>query len=142
MNFLKELLKEFLRPLNLLLGKSTPSDPLVTIRRLRPNVLSVCVRIPGRIEPLERNERFEDPLQEALDAEELGEVTGGGTQLSAPDTAGRQEVEYCEIELELYETGRGLPLLRRELARLRVPRGTVLVYELNGNLIELPVYES
>ncbi len=142
MDFLKELLKEFLRPLNLLLGKSTPSDPLVAIRRQRPNVLSVCVRIPGRVEPLERGERFEDPLQEALDAGEFGEVTGGGTQLSVPDTAGRQQVEYCEIELELYETERGLALLRRELARLRAPRGTVLAYKLNGNSVESLVYDA
>lgn len=37
---------------------------------------------------MERGELFEDPLQEALDKEHLGEITGGGSQLSDPDESG------------------------------------------------------
>ncbi len=38
------------------------------------------VRNPGNIQPIERGERFEDPLHAALDKEKLGEVTGGVQQ--------------------------------------------------------------
>jgi D-alanyl-D-alanine carboxypeptidase len=39
------------------------------------------VLIPGHIQPVKRGERFEDPLQAALEKEKLGEVTGGGSQM-------------------------------------------------------------
>jgi hypothetical protein len=46
--------------------------------------LFVYVKIPGDIQPLARGERFEDPLQVALEAEQLGNISGGGSQLDDP----------------------------------------------------------
>jgi hypothetical protein len=45
------------------------------------------VRIPGDVQPIERGERYEDPLQTALEVEDLGEVTGGGSQMG----------EHCDL---------------------------------------------
>lgn len=39
------------------------------------------VRIPEDVQPIARGARYEDPLQAALHAEDLGEVTGGGSQM-------------------------------------------------------------
>ncbi|HET9317945.1 MAG TPA: hypothetical protein VFQ51_20290 [Vicinamibacteria bacterium] len=104
------------------------------------DALFVYVRIPAAIAPIERGERFEDPLNSALRQAHLGEVTGGGTGLSAPDAQGRHGIEYCGIDVDLYDPVKGIPFLREELARLNVPRGTVLEYELGGRSQQLQVY--
>jgi len=98
----------------------------------------LIVRIPGHIEPLERGERFEDPLDAALQTARLGEVTGGGTQLSEPDADGCCRILFCEIEVNLTDLGESLPIVRQELSRLQVPAGTTLHYEMNGAEHEEP----
>jgi hypothetical protein len=104
--------------------------------------LFVYVKIPAPIEPLERARRFADPLQQALQRAALGEVTGGGSQLSAPDEEGLRTIVYCGIDIDLHDTARGLALLRQELMRLEVPRGTVLQYRVAGEKHEQAVYEA
>jgi len=104
------------------------------------NPLFVYIRIPGDIDPEDRWEKFADPLQQALEKDDLGDVTGGGTQFSEPDENGEDFVEFCGIDVDLYDIVNGLALLRRELVRLRIPAGTVLVYELDGQEWEEPVY--
>jgi hypothetical protein len=104
------------------------------------NPLFVYIKIPGDFDPLDRGERFEDPLQEAMEKEHLGAVTGGGSQLSAPDDNDHRYTEFCGIDVDVYDAVKGLPLLRRELIRLRVPPGTALLYELEGQEWEEPVY--
>ena len=104
------------------------------------NPLFVYIRIPGDIDPEDRWEKFADPLQQALEKDDLGNVTGGGTQFSEPDENGEDFVEFCGIDVDLYDAVKGLPLLRRELLRLQVPAGTVLLYELDGHEWEEPVY--
>ena len=80
------------------------------------------VRIPGDIQPIERGERFEDPLQAALDEQDLGEVSGGGSQL-----AGRgKEIEFCGLDVEVTDRERGLQLIRDTMRHLGVPPGTVI----------------
>jgi hypothetical protein len=49
-------------------------------------------------------------------------------------------LKFCGIDVDLYEAVKGLALLRHELVRLRVPPGTMLLYELDGNEWEEPVY--
>jgi hypothetical protein len=102
--------------------------------------LFVYIRIPGDLDPQDRWERFADPLQQALENHDLGAVTGGGSQFSEPDEDGNDFVEFCGIDVDLYDAVNGLPLLRRELARLQVPSGTVLLYELDGKQWEEPIY--
>ena len=56
---------------------------LMRPRQERPSSLDpqlfVYVKIPGDIQPLARGERFEDPLDDALSASGLGQVSGGGS---------------------------------------------------------------
>jgi|SRR5215472_11399448 len=108
----------------------------------RANPLFVYIKMPGDIEPDDRHERFAEPLQEALEAGDLGVVTGGGSMLSAPDSEGERSVLFCGIDVDLYQLDKGLELLRQVLARLEVPPGTVLSYELNDQLYEEPVFRT
>ena len=94
------------------------------------------------MDPEDRWNNFADPLQQALEKEDLGEVTGGGTQFSEPDENGEDFVEFCGIDVDVYDPVNGLALLRRELIRLQAPKGTMLLYELDGREWEEPIYRT
>ena len=98
--------------------------------------------MPGDMDPEDRWEKFADPLQQALEKDGLGDVTGGGTQFSEPDENGDDFVEFCGVDVDLYDVVKGLALLCRELVRLQAPSGTALVYELNGHQWEQPIYRT
>jgi hypothetical protein len=130
----------FLKELKECLGRdSTLAASAAEINQVNP--LFVYVRIPGDLDPLERHERFAEPLHEALEKEALGCVTGGGSQFS-PDTNGEDEVEFCGIDVDLYNVEKGLVLLYRELILLKVRPGTLLLYELGGREWQDPVYAA
>ena len=103
--------------------------------------LFVYVKLPGDIQPLERGERFEDPLEAVLQRSGLGTITGGGSQLDEPHEDGRPRVEFAGLDVDLYDVARGLALLRAELVRLGAPAGTSLLYELDGQEHELGIGE-
>jgi hypothetical protein len=77
--------------------------------------------------PLVRGERFEEPLQLALEENGYGEVGGGGT-LQASEGG---EIVYCGIDVDLFDLDRGVPFVCDFLARLGAPRGSKLTYTLN-----------
>lgn len=104
------------------------------------NPLFVYVQMPVDLDPFDRSELFADPLQEVLEREKAGTVTGGGSIVSAPDEDGDTEVVFSGIDVDLYDVSKGLVLLQQELVRLQVPPGTLLIYELNGQEIRDPIY--
>src|SRR6476619_1458065 len=57
---------------------------------------TVLARLREHIEPMDRGSRYEDPVDAVLRERGLGQVTGGGSQLSESG-----ELEYADIELEL-----------------------------------------
>ena len=91
--------------------------------------LFVVVQIPESILPEERGSKYEDPLHAALQAQGLGEVSGGGTLLGSPKADGSSEVASVDIDVDLVDAERGLPVLRAELKKLNPPEGTELSYE-------------
>jgi hypothetical protein len=95
----------------------------------------VFVKIPESIMPVDRGEKYEDPLDKSLKKDALGEVTGGGSQLGEPDKDGARHIEWVGIDVELVDLARGLPALKAELKRLGVPPGTSIEYETNGEKI-------
>jgi hypothetical protein len=85
-----------------------------------PDPVSVTVTLNARLQPMDRGERFEDPLAEAVGAR--AEVTGGGTLLAETG-----EIEVCDIEIELREPGEALErLIITTLEGLGAPKGSVL----------------
>lgn len=53
-------------------------------------------RLNVRVGPIDRGELYEDPLSEMLQANALGEVSGGGTMLGEEG-----EIQFCELEISL-----------------------------------------
>jgi hypothetical protein len=111
---------------------ASDDDPTTAPSISRETPLCAYVKIPGNILPIERGERFEEPLQDALSRAGLGEVTGGGSQLDDPDEVGGPRVAFCGLDIDLYDVEAGLKLLLSELRRLGAPSGTVVLYELEG----------
>lgn len=108
----------------------------------KDNPLFVYVRMPVDLDPMDRHELFAEPLHEALEKEDLGAVTGGGTMFSPPDDDGEDEVQFSGLDVDLYNLERGIELLRRELIRLQVAPGTSLLYNLDGREWEEPIYPN
>jgi len=96
--------------------------------------LFVYVKIPGDIQPIARGERFEDPLQLALDATGLGKISGGGSQLDKPYPDGRPRVEYCGIDINVTDRDKARVLLMEKLIELAAPDGTELHYTKDGSM--------
>ncbi len=79
------------------------------------------VRIPEDIGPEQRGTRYEDALDDALEAHGLGSVTGGGSQLG-PGKA----IEYCGIDVHVHDPRRGLACIRRVMRERGAPEDTVV----------------
>jgi len=92
----------------------------------------IFVRLPEPLEPNERGDRYEDPLNAELQLADLGEVSGGGAQLSELRADGSRSIEWCGIDVDTTDVRRALTLLRRELPHLGCHTGTTLDYTLEG----------
>ncbi len=92
------------------------------------------VRIPESVGPIDRGDRYEDPLQQALSAGDLGEITGGGSQLGEGDS-----IAYCGLDVVVSDRERGLAVIRETMRRLSAPAGTV-IEEYLPSYVEHPVY--
>lgn len=90
-------------------------------------------KLNARILPLDRGERYEDPLAEALAGNGYAEITGGGTGM-----AENGEMSYCGIDIDLRDVEQGVPFICEFLANCGAPRGSVLEYEVNGEKVETP----
>ena len=76
----------------------------------------VLARITEHVEPIERGERYEDPLADFLNEHGLGEVTGGGSQLNADG-----EIEFADVELELVNLDDAVTKLVQQLEAMGAP---------------------
>ena len=60
--------------------------------------IMIIAQLNARVQPMDRGEYFEEPLDKVLKSEGIGEVTGGGTLL-ADESNG---IEYSDIEIMLH----------------------------------------
>jgi hypothetical protein len=97
--------------------------------------LFIYVRIPGDIQPLARADRFEDPLEAALQAAKLGHVSGGGSQLDDPYPDGSPRVEFCGLDIDTTDLDAARSLLMQELPKLSSPSGTELQYRRGESML-------
>jgi hypothetical protein len=93
----------------------------------------VFARITDPIPPLERGEKYEDPLDDALKSRGLGEVTGGGSSLDGG------KIEWIGVDLELKNLDDALIFARDTLRRLGAPAGSVLEYKRDEKDLTLPI---
>ena len=82
----------------------------------------VLARLYEHIEPIDRGNRYEDPLQAALEQENAGRVTGGGSQLNEAGS-----IDYVDIEIELADLEGALNLAVAALETAGAPRGSEIV---------------
>ncbi len=99
----------------------------------------VTARLNARVQPIDRGEYFEDPLDEALKELGLGAVTGGGTQL-ADEPAG---IEFCDLEICVANTDEAtLHTVIARLEQLGAPKGSRLIMEATGRELPFGVHEG
>ena len=95
--------------------------------------VTVTVQLNHLLMPIDRGDRYEDPLQEALTESGLGEVVGGGTmQLQSG------EIEYIDVEVSLTDESRGVPFLISRLEALGAPKGSKLQIAEGEGVREIP----
>jgi len=89
------------------------------------------IKIPESLGPVDRGEKYEDPLAAALG--ELGDVTGGGSQLGEGNT-----IEYCGIDVVVNDRDRGLKVIRKTMRSCGAPSDTI-IEEYRPKFRELPL---
>jgi hypothetical protein len=83
---------------------------------------SVTAQLNHKLGPLERGERYEDPLAEALKEARLGELEeSGGTMLSKEG-----EILFIDVHFFLFSLDEGIPFVTRFLEQRGAPKGSVL----------------
>ena len=76
----------------------------------------VLARLHEHIEPIDRGERYEDPLQAVLDDAKVGRVTGGGSQLNELGV-----IDYADVEIELANLDEALRIVSEALEKSGAP---------------------
>lgn len=98
----------------------------------------VVAQLNARIQPLDRDELFDEPLDDALRRASLGEVSGGGTMQGLSG-----EVEFCDIEIAVGAPGPDAEArIIEELERLGAPKGSKLMVEADGREVPFGVTEG
>jgi hypothetical protein len=82
----------------------------------------VLARVYEHIEPIDRGDRYEDPLQAVLETAGIGRVTGGGSQLN--ELGG---ISFAEVEIELANLDDALRIVVDALERAGAPQGSELI---------------
>lgn len=88
----------------------------------------VYVLLPGRIEPMQRGEQFEDPLMPDLQRLRLGVISGGGSQLGPENELGQSFCVSAGIDIDTFKVDETRALLRERLPALGCPEGTEIHY--------------
>lgn len=88
-----------------------------------PFAHAVTARLWESIQPIARGERYEDPLQDALQKAGLGEVDGGGSQLSETG-----EITFIELAIYLADLDGALHLTKNTLEAAGAPEGSEFIF--------------
>ena len=96
----------------------------------------VFVKIQDKVLPIERGSKYEAPLNAALRAAKLGEVTGGGTLMNKD-----KSIAWVGVDVELSDLEKGLPFLLAKLRELGAPRGSTVEYTVQGRKVEQPIHQ-
>lgn len=83
---------------------------------------SVLARMYEHIDPLDRGQRYEEPLQAALEAAQAGIVTGGGSQLGEVG-----EIVFVDLDIDLADMDAALDLVIRTLEQAGAPQGSEIL---------------
>ena len=98
----------------------------------------IVATINARIQPMHRGEIYEDPLNDILLKNSLGEVSGGGTLQSESC-----EIEYCDVEIQVSNSDdETVALIKSSLEKLGIPKGSKITIESTNSEIEFGTLEG
>jgi hypothetical protein len=86
------------------------------------NSTIVIARLYEHIAPIDRGERYEDPLDAVLRQGGVGEVTGGGSQLSETG-----EIDFADVEIAVANLDDAVPVIVATLETAGAPVGSELI---------------
>jgi len=106
----------------------------------RPRIENyVSINISENFSDAKLDLEFGAPLAVFLKRMGIGKVLGHGSEESR-HIPRNVIVRHVRIGVDLSDLDLGLELLKGELARLGIPRDTVVLYEQNGLMVSEPVY--
>lgn len=88
------------------------------------------IKISDPIKPLERWQKYEEPIASVLGEQKLGMVSGGGTK-----TDKNGVIEYCDIGLEVIDLKKAIPLIVGALRKAGAPAGTEIKDDRTGKVL-------
>jgi hypothetical protein len=91
----------------------------------------IYVYLPEQLGPIDRGDRYEDPIIDELERLGLGEVSGGGSSLGDPQPDGTRQIEFCGIDVDTDDVDATREALRALLQKLGCPAGTQLHYRVD-----------
>ena len=86
----------------------------------------VYIFLPEALGPMDRGDKYEDPIIEKLERLGLGEVSGAGTELGDEGPDGRRPILSCGIDVDTHDVAATRAALRTLLPRLGCPTGSQL----------------
>src|SRR6186997_863085 len=103
----------------------------------KPRPIPAYAKINARLQPKGRGDLFEDPLAERLEKANLGAVTGGGSMLGQ-----NGEIQYCGIDIDMYDAERSPAFICDALNRRGAPKGSELQFTLDSRKVVVPFGEA
>lgn len=98
----------------------------------------IVVTLNARIQPMHRGEIYEDPLDEILTKNSLGEVSGGGSL-----QAQSGEIEHCDVEIQVNDyRGETVEFIKSSLEEIGVPKGSKIKVEATDSEVEFGTLEG
>ena len=88
----------------------------------------IYIYLPQDIEPDERYERYQEPLDAELRLHGAGWVSGGGSLLSEELEDGSRECVHVGVDVDAVDVERAREILRAQLPSLGAPPGTRVLY--------------
>ena len=84
--------------------------------------MGVTAQLNHKLMPMDRCERYEDPLQDELAKHGFGETDGGGTM---QEKSG--EIAFIDVEMNLSQTDKSIPFVLERLESYGAPKGSKLI---------------
>ena len=100
-----------------------------------PEAKLVYVFLPEALGPIDRGDKYEDPIIDELERLDLGEVSGAGTQLGDEGPDGKRPIVSCGIDVDTHDLDGARAALRELLPSLGCPRGTQLQFDASGRTL-------
>ncbi len=80
----------------------------------------ILVKILDSIDPVERGEKYDEPMTNALISTSTGVFNGGGT------IATSKGIEGCYLDIEISDLARGMTVIEEVLRDADAPAGTTI----------------